>query len=128
MTGNWRLEIGMKVVEDLEVYSIALSVAENIYKITQRFPKDELYGLVSQMRRAAISINSNLSEGGARLTDGEKRHFVGIARGSAAELRFQVVISEKLGFISKSNAENLITDIDRIRRMLSGLLKYLTPK
>jgi len=115
----------MQSVKDLDVYKITTEFVVDIYKITDTFPKSEQFGLVSQIRRSAISINSNLVEGAARINTGEYRHFVGIARGSAAELSFQIEISEKFGFINKDVANSLITTIERICKMLSGIITKL---
>ncbi|MDR1206921.1 MAG: four helix bundle protein [Rickettsiales bacterium] len=115
----------MKSVEDLDVFKKSFDLTSEIYRLTESFPKSETFGLVSQMRRAAISIGSNLMEGGARLTDGEMKQFIGIARGSAAELKFQLMISCRLKFISSADGCVLITETDNIRKMLTGLLKSI---
>ncbi|MDR1206861.1 MAG: four helix bundle protein [Rickettsiales bacterium] len=115
----------MKSVEDLNVYKLGFKVALDVYKITEKFPKAEVFGLVSQMRRAAISINSNLSEGCARNSSGEYKHFAGISKGSAEELKFQVKISQALNYINYEEAAKLIEDINEICKMLTGLIKTL---
>jgi len=115
----------MKSVEQLDVYKIAFQLTLNIYKITESFPKSELFGLVSQMRRSAVSINSNLTEGSARASTKEYKHFVSISKGSTAELDYQIKIAHALGFIDKENFEKLKEDIERIGRMLTGLYKSL---
>ncbi len=112
----------MKSIEDLDVYKVTFQLTLDIYKLTEKFPKTELFGLVSQMRRAAISINSNLSEGAARATSGEYKQFVGIARGSAAELNYQIKIASSLGFINDTDSLRLMEAIDRIGKMLTGLI------
>ncbi|MDR2412941.1 MAG: four helix bundle protein [Rickettsiales bacterium] len=115
----------MKSVKDLNVYKYGFQLALDIYKITEKFPKTEQFGLTQQMRRAAISINSNLSEGGSRNSSAEYRHFVGIAKGSAAELEFQIEISNKLGFVDDITAKNLVNSVIEIGKMLSGLCNSL---
>jgi four helix bundle protein len=90
------------------------------------FPKSEMFGLVSQMRRAATSINSNLCEGGARNTNGEYKQFIGIAQGSAAELEYQIILSKDLGFISVEESEKLISEALQVLKMLIGLSKSIT--
>ena len=92
-----------------------------IYKATQSFPKDEVYGLVSQLRRAAVSIPSNLAEGYGRNSTRELHQFIGNSRGSAAEVETQVEIARDLGFIANERAERLLADIAEIGRMLTGL-------
>lgn len=117
----------MKSVEELDVYNIGMDIAVDIYKLTENFPKSEVFGLTSQMRRAAVSITSNLSEGASRNTSGEYRHFVGISRGSAAELRSQIKISYKLGFIDEYSYKNFTEKLNQTCRMLTGLINSLSP-
>jgi len=87
----------MKSVEDLDVFKLAHRLVLKIYPLTSTFPKEELYGLTSQMRRSAVSIPSNLSEGANRLTSAEYRHFVGIARGSVGEICYQILLTKDRG-------------------------------
>ncbi len=113
----------MKVIEDLDVYKLSFQLVLDIYKITGSFPENEKFGLISQMRRAAVSIVSNLSEGGARNTIGEQNHFIENSRGSAAELKTQVLLSRELNFLPTEKANDTIKTIDRIKMMLNGLSK-----
>lgn len=92
---------------------------------TQAFPKHELYGLAGQIRRAAVSIPSNIAEGQGRLTRGDFRPFLGHARGSLFELESQIVIAENLKYIEKASAHELLKRIDELGRILNGLLKSL---
>ena len=121
----------MNSVRDLDVYKMAFRLTIDIYKTTKEFPSEEKFGLISQMRRSAISINSNLVEGSYRNSTKEYRQFVGIANGSAAELRFQIEIAKELGFIEPGTADNLIRTSESLCRMLtklsSSLEKSLTP-
>jgi four helix bundle protein len=112
-------------VENLTVFKRAKKLAVDIYKTTETFPKTEIYGLISQMRRAVVSINSNLMEGGHRNTDKEYNQFIGIARGSAAELKFQLMIASDLGFMKKEQAEFLLQETQEIIMMLIGLSKSI---
>ena len=112
-------------IEKLDVYKRMHSVGVDICKCLRTLPKEERYGLVSQMKRAAVSVNSNLMEGGYRSTSGEYKHFVGIARGSAAELKYQVIISKDLGYISIEQADKFINELEQICRMLTGLYNKL---
>jgi four helix bundle protein len=116
----------IKSVRELSVYKKGLDLATQVYKVTETFPKAEMFGLVSQMRRAAVSINSNLSEGNARNTTGEYKHFIGIAKGSTAELFCQTEISYKLGFINEKEYCDLTEKIEEILKMLSGLSNKLS--
>jgi four helix bundle protein len=113
----------MLITEQLDVFKLAHSVTLQVYRLVASFPKDELYGLSSQMKRAAVSINSNLMEGGARKTDAEKRHFASIARGSASELKYQIMLAGDLDFINGEQVDQITNDLNRILQMLSGLIK-----
>jgi four helix bundle protein len=113
----------MKIMEDLDVYKVAFDFVIQIYKSTSKFPADERFGLMSQMRRAAVSIVSNLSECGARITTAEQNHFVAVSRGSVMELLTQIKLSIELGFIDKETGDSYIKICNRIRMMLNGLMK-----
>lgn len=100
-----------------------------VYRLTSGFPKFEVYGLSSQMRRAAVSVASNIAEGSARSTRKDFKQFVTLARGSNNELQTQLVIAERLGFASESDIRQVDALSHEIGQMLSGLSKYLsTPK
>jgi len=118
----------MQIVEDLEVYKLSYNLVLKIYKMTEKFPRDELFGLVSQMRRAAVSITSNLSEGGARSSTKELKNFACISRGSVAEIRTQVNISKDLGFIGESEYAGIISIVDSVKKMLNAFIKSLDTK
>jgi four helix bundle protein len=108
---------------NLDAWKNSMELAKSIYEITARFPDAERFGLVSQMRRAAVSIPSNIAEGAARGSDGEFIRFLNIARGSLAELQTQVLLARDLGFMpDSSTAESLIDDISR---QLNGLIKHV---
>jgi four helix bundle protein len=111
---------------DLLVWQKAMNLVIQIYAITRRFPKEELFGLTSQMRRAAVSIPSNIAEGQGRLSRGEFRQFLGNARGSLAELETQLLIAEHLGYLP--NAESLFQDLAEVGRMLNGLISSLATR
>ena len=83
------------------VWQKAIALVTDIYRLTQGFPREELYGFTSQIRRAAVSIPSNIAEGQGRLTRGEFRQFLGQARGSYAELETQLIIAKNLGYLSQ---------------------------
>src|SRR5258707_7778544 len=86
---------------DLIVWQKAIAMVTDIYRATQNFPRQETYGLTSQIRRSAVSVASNIAEGQGRLSRREIRQFLGVARGSLVEMENQVVIAEKLGYLSK---------------------------
>lgn len=115
----------VKSVEDLEVFKKAHALVLKTYKLTKIFPSDEKYGLISQVRRSAYSIPSNLMEGSNRLGSKEYRQFVGIARGSAAELKYQLMLSRDLEYISEQNFNEIGAEILEISRMLMGLANSL---
>ena len=100
-----------------------MQLVKEIYRLTQNFPKEEIYGIVSQMRRAAVSIPSNISEGAARGGDREFMQFLIIARGSLSELETQLIISHELGYLSEIS--NVQKRIDRLFSLIGGLLRSL---
>jgi len=107
----------------LEAWQQALELVKTVYSITSQFPKTEIYGLTSQMRRAAVSIPSNIAEGAARETTPEFLRFLYIARGSLAELETQILIAKDLGYIK--DAGPLHEGLDRVSAPLSGLIRSL---
>ena len=115
-----------KSFRDLKVWNLAIDLTMLIYALSADFPKSEIYGLSSQMRRAAVSIASNIAEGSARGTKKDFKQFVMIARGSTCELQTQLLIAGRLGFASEQTVEELIGKANEIASMLSGLSKYLS--
>jgi four helix bundle protein len=114
---------------DLKVWQRSIDLAENIYRLTSAFPASEMYGLTSQMRRAAVSIASNIAEGWGRHSRKDYSRYVEIAGGSNDELRTQLVIAERLSFGDARLLEDANTLADEIGRMLGGLHKFLqTPR
>ena len=111
----------MKPHEKLEAWQQSMQLVKHIYDLTRSFPKEELFGLTQQMRRAAVSIPSNLAEGAARNGAKEYLHFIGIARGSLAELDTQIQIARLLGYCQ--NSEAITENLDRLGRLLTGLHK-----
>jgi four helix bundle protein len=110
----------MKTHKDLNVWKEAMSLVKQVYSLTKDFPKEEVHGLVSQMRRAAVSIPSNIAEGAARDSRKEFARFLYISLGSLTELETQLLLSEELGFARSSEMGK---DIESIRKMLFGLIK-----
>jgi len=102
---------------ELNVWKEAMEIATNIYKITADFPAEEKFGITNQIRRAAVSIASNIAEGAGRNSDKSFVQFLGIAFGSANELITQLMISNRLGYLDQSNLEQAIGHIDRIQKM-----------
>lgn len=118
MTGSYR---------DLRVWQRAMDLVLDVYDETKCFPKDELYGLVSQMRRAAVSIPSNIAEGKGRLTDRDRAHFSSQARGSLLELETQVFIAQRLHYASEPRAKALIDLAAELGRLLNSLINSIRP-
>ena len=108
--------------KDLLVWQRALAFAVEIYRATQRFPREEIYGLTSQIRRAAVSLPSNIAEGQARSTDPAFANHLDIALGSAAELETQLTIACEVGYLSAAVHERLCAELTEITRMIYGLL------
>ena len=110
----------------LDVWKLSIELVVEIYEITKKFPKEEIYGLTSQIRRCAISIPSNIAEGSARQSDRELIQFLYMALGSLSELETQLIIAKKLSYIS--TVETLSDKIDSVKKLLMGLIKYLKNK
>ena len=110
------------------VWQKSMDLAENIYLRTRSFPGGEIYGIISQMRKAVGSIPANIAEGQARNNSGEFRHFLGIALGSVAELETWILLSERVGYLDSAKSEMLLANCEEIQRLLSGLKRSLGPK
>ena len=115
----------LRTHKDLDVWNKSVALVTSIYEITKDFPKDELFGLTSQIRRSAVSIPSNIAEGSARKGNKEFVQFLYISLGSMAELETQLIIATNLKYISSSKYDLIINDLTDIRKMLSGLIKYV---
>jgi four helix bundle protein len=119
------MEKEIKSFRDLIIWQRGIHLVKEVYKETQIFPKQELYGLTSQIRRSAISIPSNVSEGHIRQHRAEFRQFLSMALGSLAELETQMIIARELNYISNEKSENLIAQMDSLGKMIRGLMKKL---
>jgi four helix bundle protein len=115
----------VKSVEDLDVFKLAHQLTLRTYAVTSKFPKDETFSLVNQMRRAAASVGMNLMEGSMRLGSKEYRQFVGIARGSAGEVCYQLLLAKGLKYITEDIHRELRSGWDRVLQMLSRLSQTL---
>jgi S23 ribosomal protein. len=111
--------------QDLQVWRKALDWAEAVYAATSRWPKDERFGLVSQVRRAAVSVASNIAEGAARRSTGEFIHFVGMAQGSLAEAETQLILARRFDYLADADARSLQAASAEISRMLAALSSAL---
>jgi four helix bundle protein len=117
----------VKSFRDLEVWSLAMELAETVYRATARFPKDELFGLTSQMRRAAVSIPSNIAEGRTRNSSREFLYFISISRGSLAELETQIELATRLKYMD-SDVETAKVQTELLGKKLSCLHRSIRDK
>lgn len=111
---------------DLKVWQLAMSLTEVVYKHCADFPRHEIYGLASQLQRAAISIPSNIAEGQARSSRKEFGHFLSIALGSLAELETQIILAHRLDYLANKDTELILQQAEEIAKMLKGLQQSLT--
>jgi len=114
-----------KSYRDLIAWQKAIAFVTEIYRATRLFPKEEIYGLTSQLRRAAVSVPSNIAEGQARLSRLEFKNFLAHARGSLVEIESQLLIAQNLGYLSKDSAAKLIEQNSELARILNGLLRSI---
>jgi len=113
---------------DLQVWRRALDLAEAIYEATAHWPREERFGLVSQIRRAAVSVPSNIAEGAARRSTGEFLQFIGMARGSLAETDTQLLLAQRLGYVHHADAAALLSASEEVSRMLVALAGSLSKR
>ncbi len=113
----------MKTHKDLDVYNLSITAVIELYNMTKNFPKEELFGITSQIRRAAVSIPTNIAEGSARNHSKEFRQFLYISLGSASELDTLILIAHKLGYITQEGYNNIILKLTSVSKMLQGLIK-----
>jgi four helix bundle protein len=114
-----------KSYRDLEVWQKSMRLAKRVYQVTQKFPSEERFGLTNQLRRAAVSVPSNLVEGHARFGSGEFSRFISITMGSVAELETQILLSSELGYVGPDVANEILAELDAIGKMLRGLAKSI---
>ncbi len=114
--------------KQLTAWQKAMVLVKDIYEVTADFPKEEKFGLVSQLRRAAVSIPSNVAEGQGRATPGEFAQFLGHARGSLYEVETQLLIASELGYVNNPNMEQLDDEIQEVGRLLNGLIRSIKPR
>ena len=116
----------MKNHKDLDVWDKAMDLVEDIYTLTKQFPKEEVYGLTSQIKRAVISIPSNIAEGAGRKGSKEFVQYLYISMGSLAEVETQILLAQRLKFVTE--VEQILEKIVNIRQMIHGLIRYLCEK
>ena len=112
----------MRNYRDLQVWNKAHALTLELYRISQRFPREEIYGITSQLRRAAVSIGANLAEGCGRRTSSELARFVRIAMGSASELDYHLLLSRDLGFMAADEFTRASSALIEVRKMLTSFL------
>ncbi len=115
----------IKDFRDLLVWKKGILLVKSVYKATKKFPQDETFGLVSQLRRAAVSIPSNIAEGQQRNSTSEFRRHISIAMGSLGEVETQIIIAAEIEYLDLSERDSLQRDLSELRRMLCGLQESL---
>jgi four helix bundle protein len=110
---------------DLVAWKKSMALVANVYRCTQAFPKAEIYGLAVQLRRAAVSVPSNIAEGQGRISTGEFKQFLGHARGSLLEIETQISIAQDLGYLQPEYCERLLHQSAEVGRVLNGLIRSL---
>ena len=116
----------MASYKELKVWQKGIHLVKDIYQVTVALPKGAHFGLVDQLRRASISIPSNIAEGNGRHSRGDYIHYLHIARGSCYEMETQVIISKELGFLDEAQYQSLSTQIDEVGRMLNAMIQKLS--
>ena len=124
--GQWEALVGVKSYRDLEVWKLGIEIADFTYRITERFPRREEYGLAGHMRKSAVSIPLNIAEGHSRQHTREYRQHCFISLGSCAELETQLVIAGRRGFVSDGDCGALAEMLDHESRMLKRLTQSLS--
>lgn len=114
--------------KDLKVWQEAMNLVTEIYKATKLFPREEIYGLTSQMRRAAVSIPSNIAEGHQRHTTPQFLQFLSIARGSLGELETQIMIAHRLDYINLIQHDQMLQQAQKVGNLMGGLIRALKAK
>ncbi len=118
----------MKDFRQLKVWDKAHQVTLAIYKVTKRFPKEEMYGLASQMRRSSASIATNIAEGCGRNSDADFCRFLVVAFGSGSELEYQLLLCRDLGYLNEKEHEALLAQLTEVKKMLNGFIHRLSPR
>lgn len=109
--------------KDLKIWQVGMDIVADVYELTKKFPREEMYGLTSQTRRAAVSIPANIAEGFRRYHPKEHKQFLAIAMGSAAELETELLLAERLRFISGDDLKALSFKLESLGRMLTTVIK-----
>ena len=118
----------IKSFKDLKIWNMGIKLVEDVYRMSTSFPKEEMYGLQSKLRRSAVSIPSNIAEGFGRFHNKEYRKFLYISLGSCAELTTQIIIAARLKYVEENKADSILSDIDEISKMTMSLIKKLNTR
>ena len=118
----------MRPHEKLDAWSLAMDFVIQVYQVTDTFPKEEKFGLTSQIRRAAVSVPANIAEGAARNSEKEFIHFLSNAQGSASELETEIIIAHRLCYIADKEFTELQARLEKISRLVTGLSQHLKRK
>ena len=118
----------MKDFRQLKVWDKAHQLTLAIYKVTKGFPKEEMYGLASQMRRSSASIATNIAEGCGRNSDADFCRFLVVALGSGSELEYQLLLCHDLGYLDEEEYEALLAQLTEVKKMLNGFIHKLSPR
>ncbi len=116
---------GSNSYRDLEVWQKAIALAQQLYRLTETFPKKEIFGLSSQLTRSGVSVASNIAEGQARNSKKEFIHFLNISLGSLAEIETQLIIAHGIGYVSEADQNTYLHLTDELTRMIKGLINHL---
>jgi four helix bundle protein len=114
---------GIKSYRDLVAWQKAMDLVTSVYQVSERFPGHERFGLVSQIRRAAVSVPSNIAEGHGRRTKSDFVHFLDVARGSANEVQTQLLIAERLGYVGQEASSVCVGLADEVQRIVNALIR-----
>lgn len=125
ITGGAIQKQGIRSYRDLQVWQRGINLTEQIYSVTRLFPEEERFGIVAQLRRAAVSIPSNIAEGWGRATRGDYVHFLRIARGSLVEVETQVIIARRLGYMGEQEQNAVLKQTTIVSKMLLKLIRAL---
>jgi four helix bundle protein len=117
--------MSIRSYQDLRVWQEAMSLAERVYQLTRQFPKDELFGLTAQMRRAAVSIPANIAEGYGRESKGAYQQFLRVAQGSVKELETHALIAQRVEILAEADATSLLSMTEVVGKMLRALIRSL---
>lgn len=130
-SGQWEMQkrqaMQIESYRDLEVWKLGMLLAEQCYLLTRAFPKEELFGMTSQIRRAAASIPANIAEGYGRDNTGDYKHMLRIANGSLKELETHILLSVRVGLLAEPASQQPLADADREGRMLRALMRSINP-